>query len=90
MDKQAETRPNNRKMRVGVVVSDKPAKTVIVAVERQLAHENYGKRITRTTKYYAHDENDEYKVGDIVRIIETRRLSKLKRWRVVELVGRGV
>ena len=79
-----------RKVRVGVVVSDKPDKTVIVQVERRIAHPMYGKSIARTKKYYAHDEKNEYKLGDVVRITETRPLSKLKRWRVIELVERPV
>jgi small subunit ribosomal protein S17 len=79
-----------RKVRVGVVVSDKPNKTVIVQVERRISHPMYGKSVARTKKYYAHDENNEYKVGDTVRITETRPLSKLKRWRVIGLVERPV
>jgi small subunit ribosomal protein S17 len=79
-----------RKVRVGVVVSDKPNKTVIVQVERRIAHPIYGKSVARTKKYYAHDEKNEYKVGDTVRITETRPLSKLKRWRVIGLVERPV
>ncbi|MEQ1856144.1 MAG: 30S ribosomal protein S17 [Longimicrobiales bacterium] len=79
-----------RKVRVGVVVSDKPDKTVIVKVERRITHPMYGKSIARSQKYYAHDEKNEYKIGDTVRITETRPLSKLKRWRVVGLVERPV
>ena len=79
-----------RKVRVGVVVSDKPHKTVIVKVERRIAHPMYGKGVARTKKYYAHDEKNEYKIGDTVRITETRPLSKLKRWRVIGLVERPV
>jgi small subunit ribosomal protein S17 len=79
-----------RKIRVGVVVSDKPNKTVIVQVERRLAHPLYGKGVARSKKYYAHDEKNEYKIGDTVRITETRPLSKLKRWRVIGLVERPV
>ena len=81
---------NSRKVRVGVVVSDKPDKTVIVKVERRLAHPLYGKGVAQTKKYYAHDEKNECKVGDTVRITETRPLSKLKRWRVIGLVERPV
>ena len=81
---------NNRKVRVGVVVSDKPDKTVIVTVERRFSHPLYGKGVARTQKYYAHDEKNEYKIGDTVRITETRPLSKLKRWRVLGLVERAV
>jgi small subunit ribosomal protein S17 len=79
-----------RKVRVGTVVSDKQNKTVIVKVERRLTHPMYGKSVARSQKYYAHDENNEYKVGDTVRITETRPLSKLKRWRVLGLVERPV
>jgi len=79
-----------RKVRVGVVVSDKQNKTVIVRVDRRLTHPMYGKSVARSKKFYAHDEKNEYKTGDIVRITETRPLSKLKRWRVVELVERPV
>ncbi len=80
---------NARKTRVGTVVSDKMNKTVVVAVERRYAHPLYGKQVTRTKKYHAHDENNEFHVGDVVRITETRPLSKLKRWRVSELVERA-
>jgi small subunit ribosomal protein S17 len=78
-----------RKSRVGVVVSDRGDKTVVVKVERRFAHPLYGKQVTRTKKYHAHDENNEFHVGDTVRITETRPLSKLKRWRVSELVERA-
>jgi small subunit ribosomal protein S17 len=78
-----------RKTRIGTVVSDKGDKTVVIAVERRYAHPLYGKQVTRTTKYHAHDENNEYHVGDSVRIMETRPLSKLKRWRVVDLIERA-
>lgn len=79
-----------RKVRVGVVTSDKMDKTVTVSVERRFAHPLYGKGVKRTKKYHAHDENNEYRVGDTVRIVETRPLSKTKRWRVLELVSRPV
>ena len=75
-----------RKVRTGVVVSDKMNKTVVVVVERRYAHPLYGKQVTRSKKYHAHDENNEYHIGDTVRITETRPLSKLKRWRVSGLV----
>ena len=78
-----------RKTRIGTVVSDKMNKTVVVVVERRYAHPLYGKQVTRTKKYHAHDENNEYRPGDIVRIVETRPLSKLKRWRVVEAIERA-
>jgi small subunit ribosomal protein S17 len=78
-----------RKTRVGTVLSDKMNKTVVVVVERRYAHPLYGKQVTTTKKYHAHDENNDYKVGDTVRIMETRPLSKLKRWRVVEVLERA-
>ena len=80
------TARNGRKVRNGFVVSDKADKIVTVQVERHLRHPLYGKGVKRTKKYHAHDENNEYKVGDEVRIVETRPLSKTKRWRVVELL----
>lgn len=78
-----------RKTRVGLVVSDKMQKTVVVAIERRVAHPVYGKMMTRTTKLKAHDEQNSAKQGDTVRIMETRPLSKDKRWRVVEIVERA-
>ena len=78
-----------RKTRVGTVVSDKMNKTVVVRVERRYAHPLYGKQVTRSKKYHAHDENNEYHTGDVVRITETRPLSKQKRWRVSELIERA-
>lgn len=77
-----------RKTRIGRVVSDKMDKTVSVEVERRFAHPLYGKGVTRHKKYHAHDENNDYMVGDKVRIVETRPISKTKRWRVVELLER--
>ena len=77
-----------RKVRIGVVVSDQNDKTVTVVVERQFAHRLYTKQVKQTKKYRAHDEGNEYKTGDVVRITETRPLSKTKRWRVVELLER--
>ncbi len=79
---------SRRKVRTGVVVSDRAEKTVTVIVERRFAHPLYGKQVKRTTKYHAHDETNEYRVGDTVSIMETRPLSKTKRWRVVELIER--
>ena len=87
---EVEEGRNRRKVRVGVVVSDKMDKTVTVNVQRQFLHPLYGKLVKRTKKYHAHDENNEYKVGDTVRISETRPLSKTKRWRVVGLMERPV
>ena len=86
-DTAAEAR-NGRKTRQGVVVSAAPDKTVTVSVERRFPHPLYGKQVKRSTKYHAHDENNEYQVGDVVRIMETRPLSKTKRWRVIELIER--
>jgi small subunit ribosomal protein S17 len=78
-----------RKERIGVVVSSKMNKTITVAIERQIKHPLYGKFIKRTTKLMAHDEHNEAKEGDIVRIMETRPLSKRKRWRLVEIIERA-
>jgi len=75
-----------RKRMVGVVVSDKMDKTVVVAVERLVQHSRYKKYIRRTKKYHAHDERNECRVGDVVEIEETRPLSKTKRWRVVRII----
>ncbi len=81
----AETR-GNRKENIGVVVSNKMEKTVAVQVSRKMRHPKYGKVIERSKKYYAHDESNALSVGQKVRIMETRPLSKLKRWRVVEVL----
>jgi small subunit ribosomal protein S17 len=89
MTNQAATERNARKSRTGLVVSDKMEKTVVVAIERRVPHPIYGKMITRTKRLKAHDEENSAKVGDTVRIVETRPLSKDKRWRVVEIVGRA-
>ena len=78
-----------RKIRTGVVVSAQNDKTVTVLVERQFAHPLYTKQVRKTKKYRAHDETNEYQTGDVVRIVETRPLSKTKRWRVVELLERS-
>ena len=78
-----------RKVRQGIVVSDKMDKTVVVAVERKVPHKLYKKSINTTTKFKAHDENNECKVGDKVKVMETRPLSKDKRWRLVEIVERA-
>lgn len=80
---------NSRKTRVGTVVSDKMEKTVVVAIERRVRHPVYGKMMTRTKKLKAHDEQNSAKLGDTVRIMETRPLSKDKRFRVVEIVDRA-
>jgi small subunit ribosomal protein S17 len=78
-----------RKTRVGLVVSDKMQKTVVVAIERRVPHPVYGKMMTRTTRLKAHDEENQAKAGDTVRIMETRPMSKDKRWRLVEIVSRA-
>jgi len=79
----------NRKTRIGKVVSDKMDKTIVVAIETLVRHPLYKKSIKRTTKFKAHDENNECKVGDKVLIMETRPLSKEKRWRLVEILERA-
>ncbi|MFL5554869.1 MAG: 30S ribosomal protein S17 [Gemmatimonadaceae bacterium] len=79
----------SRKTRIGLVVSDKMEKTVVVSIERRVQHPVYGKMIRRTKKLKAHDETNDAKVGDTVRIMETRPMSKDKRWRVVEIVERA-
>lgn len=84
----ANNERSRRKVRTGVVVGDRAEKTVTVKVERRFAHPLYGKQMKRTKKYHAHDEANEYRVGDTVSIMETRPLSKTKRWRVVELIER--
>ena len=84
-----EERTTSRKTRVGKVVSDKIDKTVVVIVEDRVAHKTYKKIIGRTYRLKAHDENNECGVGDIVRVMETRPLSKDKRWRVVEIVEKA-
>jgi small subunit ribosomal protein S17 len=86
----ADTRARNaRKTRVGTVVSDKMEKTVVVAIERRVRHPVYGKMMTRTKKLKAHDDENSAKLGDTVRIMETRPLSKDKRFRVIEIVERA-
>ena len=84
-----ENRTTSRKTRVGKVVSDKMDKTVVVIDEDRVAHKTYKKIIGRTYRLKAHDENNECGVGDIVRVMETRPLSKDKRWRVVEIVEKA-
>lgn len=81
---------NERKERIGKVVSDKMNKTIVVAVEENVKHRLYNKTIRRTKKFKAHDENNEAKIGDTVRIMETRPLSKDKRWRLLEIVEKAV
>ncbi len=80
---------NLRKTRTGVVSSNKMDKTVVVAVERKVQHPIYGKFLKKTTKFHAHDEKNECSIGDVVRIMESRPLSKTKRWRLVEIVEKA-
>ena len=89
-DPQSEAGRRRRKVRTGLVVSDKADKTVTVVAERKFAHPLYGKLVKRRTRFHAHDEMNEYREGDVVRIMETRPLSKTKRWRVIELLERPV
>jgi small subunit ribosomal protein S17 len=82
-----ETR-NLRKERTGIVVSNKMENTIVIAVKRKVKHPMYGKFVNKTSKFYAHDEKNECNIGDTVKIMETRPLSKLKRWRLVEIIER--
>lgn len=84
-----ESRPNPRKSREGTVVSTAMDKTAIVAVVERVRHARYSKTVQRTKRLYAHDEGNDTRVGDRVRVAETRPLSKLKRWRIVEVVERA-
>ena len=83
------TERNLRKSRVGIVVSDKMDKTVVVAIKDNVVHPMYGKIIKRTLKVHAHDENNQCGIGDKVSIMETRPLSKTKRWRVVTIIEKA-
>ena len=83
------TKRGTRKARVGEVISNKMAKTIVVQIERRFPHARYKKVVTAYSKFYAHDEKAEAKVGDKVRIEETRPLSKLKRWRLVAVVEKS-
>ena len=80
---------NLRKQRIGVVTSNKMDKTIAVSVERRLRHPIYGKFVKKSNKFMAHDENNDCNIGDVVRIMESRPLSKTKRWRLVEIVERA-
>ena len=80
---------NLRKTRTGIVTSNKMDKTITVAVERKVKHPIYGKFVKKTTKFHAHDEKGECTIGDVVKIMETRPLSKTKRWRLVEIVEKA-
>jgi small subunit ribosomal protein S17 len=83
------TERGRRKVRTGVVVSDGMDKTVVVRIDRQIRHALYGKTVRRSSKLAAHDESNEARVGDTVRVMETRPLSKTKRWRLVEVVEKA-
>ena len=83
------TERNLRKSRIGLVTSDKMDKTITVSVERRLKHPIYGKFVKKTNKFHAHDEKNECGVGDKVRIMETRPISKSKRWRLVEIIEKA-
>jgi small subunit ribosomal protein S17 len=85
----ATARANGRKVREGTVVSDKMDTTVVVAVVERVRHPRYGKTVQRTKRLYAHDASNDAKVGDKVRLQETRPISKLKRWRVTEILERA-
>ena len=87
---QAEPKAKNTRTLVGKVVSDKRNKTITVQIERRTKHELYGKIVARSSKYHAHDENGEYKMGDVVEIAETRPISKTKSWVVTRLVQKAI
>lgn len=91
MDKQAGTsaKAGARRTAVATVLSHKMKQTVVVVIERKLMHPTYKKVVRKVTKLKAHDEKDECRVGDVVRIVESRPISKDKHWRVIEIVGRG-
>tara|TARA_B100000674_G_C37573083_1_gene792780 strand:+ start:490 stop:747 length:258 start_codon:yes stop_codon:yes gene_type:complete len=80
---------NLRKERIGIVTSDKMNKSIVVAVERKVKHPKYGKFVKKTSKFIAHDDKDDCNIGDTVRIMETRPLSKNKNWRLVEILERA-
>jgi small subunit ribosomal protein S17 len=80
---------NLRKERIGIVTSDKMDKSVVVAVERKVKHPKYGKFVKKTSKFVAHDEKNDCNIGDTVRIMESRPLSKIKNWRLVEILERA-
>ena len=88
-DNASTTRDNARKVREGIVVSNKMTQTIVVAINERVAHPKYGKTVQRTKKLYVHDETNDANIGDRVRVIETRPLSKLKRWRLTEIVERA-
>ncbi|MAG51912.1 MAG: 30S ribosomal protein S17 [Acidimicrobiaceae bacterium] len=85
----SEARPNARKVRVGLVISDRQDKTVVVEVVDRVRHSRYDKIVQRSKKIHVHDEANELRIGDRVRVQETRPLSKLKRWRIIEILERA-
>lgn len=89
MEQQEQQQRSARKERIGVVLSDKMDKSIVVTIQRQIKHPIYGKFIKQTTKLMAHDEDNDAHAGDTVRIMETRPLSKRKRWRLVEVIERA-
>ena len=82
-----ETKRGTRKQRAGLVISDAMDKTIVVKVERRVRHSRYGKEVRLSSNFHAHDEKNEAKAGDKVRIVETRPLSRLKRWRLVKIIS---
>jgi len=86
----AAAKPKNTRTLIGKVVSDKRSKTITVLIERRTKHELYGKIVAKTNKYHAHDENNEYKMGDVVEIAESRPISKTKSWVATRLVQKGI
>jgi len=89
MSETSATTRNSRKSREGIVVSNKMNKTIVIAIVERIRHKKYEKFVTRTKKPYAHDEANDAKVGDRVLVMETRPMSKLKRWRVIEILERA-
>lgn len=85
----ADQNRGDRKVRIGTVVSNKMDKTIVVAIETKVKHKLYGKIVNRTTKFKAHDENNECSIGDKVKIMETKPLSREKRWRLVKIVEKA-
>jgi small subunit ribosomal protein S17 len=83
------TKRSNRKEKTGIVISNKMTKSIVVSVERKVKHEKYGKFVKKTSTFMAHDEKNECNIGDTVRIMETRPLSKSKCWRLVEIIERA-
>jgi small subunit ribosomal protein S17 len=88
-EEQPASRQNARKVREGIVVSDKMEQSIVVAVSERVRHPRFGKTVQRTKRLYAHDQANEARVGDLVRVTETRPRSKLKRWRLTEIVERA-